>query len=65
MRRPPSAVSSMSASGSMPISMRYVGVSISSFIRSMRLVPPAMNLAVGSRAADAHAEVKPANQLMR
>ena len=35
--------------------MRCVGVSIWSFIRSSRLVPPAMNLAPGLRAAAAAA----------
>jgi hypothetical protein len=34
---------------------RYVGVSISSFIRSSRLVPPATNFAPGVRAAAAAA----------
>ena len=52
IRRPPSGVSSTWASGRRPTSIRCAGVSISSFIRSSRLVPPAMNLAFGVSAAD-------------
>jgi len=55
MRSPCSGVSSMPRSGSALMSTRFAGVSISSFIRSTRLVPPAMNLVAG-RAADAQAD---------
>ena len=51
MRRPPSAVCSISASGRRPTSIRCAGRSISSFIRSSRLVPPARNCAPGVSAA--------------
>ena len=47
MRKPPSAVSSTVLSGSREMSISRVGRSTSSFIRSIRLVPPAMNFAVG------------------
>jgi len=43
----PPRSSSIAASGSRPISIRRAGVSICSFMRSMRLVPPAMSLAAG------------------
>src|SRR5437870_5289363 len=55
MRKPPSAVSSMRASGSRVMSTSCAGASICSFIRSTRFVPPATNLAAGS-AADAQAD---------
>src|SRR5580698_9854166 len=48
MRNPPSAVSSTLLSGSREMSISSEGRSTSSFIRSIRLVPPAMNFAVGS-----------------
>ena len=51
MRRPPSSISSISASGNIPMSTRCAGVSICIFMRSMRLVPPATNLAAGWAAA--------------
>jgi hypothetical protein len=51
-RSPPSAVASISASGNRLTSIRCDGCSIPSFIRSSRLVPPAMNLAFGVSAAD-------------
>ena len=47
MRRPPSGVSSTVLSGSRVMSISRDGRSTSSFIRSIRLVPPAMNFAVG------------------
>src|SRR6202790_597693 len=50
MRRPPSLVSSTVLSGSREISISRVGRSTSSFIRSIRMVPPAMNFAAGSAA---------------
>ena len=50
MRKPPALVSSISASGRPVMSMSRRGLATFSFIRSMRLVPPAMNLAFGSRA---------------
>src|SRR5207249_2826377 len=50
MRSPPSAVSSTDLRGSREMSISREGRSTFSFIRSMRLVPPAMNLAVGSAA---------------
>ena len=49
MRTPPSAVSSTLFSGSREMSISREGRSTSSFIRSIRLVPPAMNFAPGSR----------------
>ena len=55
MRSPPSGVGSILSSARPFTSIRCVGVSISSFIRSSRLVPPAMNLAPGMRAAAAAA----------
>src|SRR6202158_5366390 len=48
MRSPPSDVSSTDLSGSREMSISREGRSTSSFIRSIRLVPPAMNFAVGS-----------------
>ena len=45
IRSPPSGSSSMSFKGSRLMSTRWVGCSISSFIRSSRLVPPLMNFA--------------------
>ena len=53
--QPPSGVVSILSSARPFTSMRCVGVSIWSFIRSSRLVPPAMNLAPGIRAAAAAA----------
>src|ERR1700730_3757751 len=50
MRTPPSLVSSTVLSGSREISISRLGRSTSSFIRSTRLVPPAMNFAAGSAA---------------
>jgi hypothetical protein len=50
MRRPPSAVASTVLSGSREMSINREGRSTSSFIRSIRLVPPAMNFAEGSAA---------------
>jgi hypothetical protein len=44
IRRPPACVSSILSKPNPLTSMRCVGVSISSFMRSIRLVPPAMNL---------------------
>jgi hypothetical protein len=55
MRRPPSCVGSIVSSFSPFTSIRCAGVSICSFIRSSRLVPPAMNFASGRRAAAAAA----------
>ena len=48
-------VSSTRSSGSRLISTSCAGVSICSFMRSTRFVPPAMNLAVGWE-ADAQAD---------
>ena len=50
MRKPPAAVSSIDLSGSLEISMSRAGRSTYAFIRSTRLVPPAMNFAPGSAA---------------
>jgi len=50
MRMPPSCVSSTLLSGKRVMSMSRVGRSTSSFMRSIRLVPPAMNFACGSAA---------------
>jgi hypothetical protein len=50
MRRPPSLVSATVWSGSREMSISRVGRSTSSFIRSIKLVPPAMNFALGSAA---------------
>ena len=47
IRKPPSGVTSILSSASPFTSMRCAGFSISSFMRSSRLVPPAMNLALG------------------
>ena len=47
IRRPPSGVGSIRFSARSLTSIRCAGVSICSFIRSSRLVPPAMNLAPG------------------
>jgi len=51
---PPSGSSATSAKGSRLMSTRWLGCSISSFMRSSRLVPPLMNFAPGLDAA-AHA----------
>src|SRR6185436_4095638 len=48
MRTPPSVVSSTLFSGSREMSINREGRSTSSFIKSIKLVPPAMNFAVGS-----------------
>ena len=48
MRTPPSAVASTEFSGRREMSISRDGRSISSFIKSIRLVPPAMNFASGS-----------------
>lgn len=53
MRNPPASVGSTLSSLRPLTSIRWAGVSISSFIRSSRLVPPAMNLAPGLAAAAA------------
>ena len=58
IRKPFSEVSSIPRSGSALMSTRWAGVSICSFIRSTKLVPPAMNLAAGS-AAEAQAAATP------
>src|SRR5262245_60768104 len=50
MRKPPAPVASTDLSGSLEISMSRAGRSTSPFIRSIRLVPPAMNLAPGPAA---------------
>ena len=50
MRTPPSVVSSTLFSGSREMSINREGRSTSSFIKSIKLVPPAMNFAVGSPA---------------
>ena len=55
MRSPPSGVGSILSRPRPLTSIRCAGVSICSFIRSSRLVPPAMNLAPGVRAAAAAA----------
>jgi hypothetical protein len=55
MRRPPPSVASMLSRPRPFTSTRCAGVSISSFIRSSRFVPPATNLARGLRAAAAAA----------
>ena len=47
MSRPPPAVSSTVCSGSREMSISRDGRSTSSFIKSIRLVPPAMNFAAG------------------
>jgi hypothetical protein len=49
--KPPSGVGSILSSARSFTSMRCGGVSICSFIRSSRFVPPAMNLAPLMRAA--------------
>jgi hypothetical protein len=55
MRSPPSGVGSILSSARPFTSIKCVGVSISSFIKSSRFVPPAMNFALGLRAAAAAA----------
>ena len=50
MSRPPPRVSSTVFSGSREMSISREGRSTSSFIKSIRLVPPAMNFADGSAA---------------
>jgi hypothetical protein len=47
MRSPPPGNSSMFRKGSRLMSTRWLGCSMSSFIRSSRLVPPLMNFAPG------------------
>ena len=47
MRKPPPAISSTLSSGSRETSISFAGRSTSIFIRSTRLVPPAMNFAPG------------------
>src|SRR3981189_1780337 len=59
MRKPPSAVSSTALSGSREMSISREGRSTSSFIRSIRLVPPAMNFAFGSAIAVRTASAMP------
>ena len=51
IRSPPSGKSSMSRNAKRLMSTKCVGRSISSFMRSSRLVPPLMNLAPGLAAA--------------
>ncbi len=47
IRNPPSAVGSVLSSPRRVTSIKRVGASTSSFIKSRRLVPPAMNFAPG------------------
>jgi hypothetical protein len=53
MRKPPSGVSSILSSGRRLMSISWDGVSTCNFIRSSKLVPPAMIFAPGLTAAAA------------